>query len=148
MAKLTKAVKMDATTQKLIQHEQAKLSDSDLVGGKVLIQMEDYSGTRLPTDWDIDTPLHDILMVEYVDENEFGEVLRDGIWVKQEITSKLWRVGRVIKAGPNSNPHIKDRLIMFPSDKGIPLISFNGKKYIFLNEDRVFAVLKERENND
>jgi len=142
MGKLTKAVKADAITQKLIQHEQAKLSANDLVGGKVLVQMDEYAGTSIPTDWEIDTPLHDILMVQYVDENEHGEILRNGIWLKQEITNKLWRVGRVIKAGPKANPYLKDSLIMFPSDKGIP-ISFAGKKYIFLNEDRVFAVMKD-----
>ena len=146
MAKLTKEVKIDSVTRANIQGAQLSVANQDLVGGKVLMQLEDYNSTRLPMDWEIETPLHDILMVEYVDENEFGEVKRDGIWIKQEMVNKLWRVGRVIKAGPKASSYLHDALIMFPSDKGIPLVSFNGKKFIFLNEERVFAIVKNPSN--
>ena len=142
MAKLTKQVKVDSVTKSLIQHAQATTGVEDLVGGKVLLQLDEYANTSIPTDWDIEMPLHDILMVSYVDENASGEICRNGIWLKQEITNKLWRVGRVVKAGPRANPYLVNALIMFPSDKGIP-ISFGGKKYVFLNEERVFAVMKE-----
>lgn len=139
-------VKADKTTTRTVQAAQAALARDDLVGAKTSFKMDEVGTTRIPNDWDIETPLHDIIMAEYVDENEHGEVLRNGIWLKQEITNKLWRVAKVLKMGPSCSDNIKPGvLIMFPSDKGIPMITFSGQKLIFLNEERIFAIVKKPE---
>ena len=76
------------------------------------------------------------------DENNNGEVNRDGIWLKQDITSKMWRVALVIKAGPTCSGNVKvGDYVMYPSDKGLPMVRTN-KKYIFLNESRIFCTCK------
>lgn len=144
MGRLTEIKKADKATTLSVQSEQARASKEDLVGGRTTFKMDETGSTRIPGDWDIETPLHDIIMAEYADENAQGEVLRDGIWLKQEITNKLWRVAKVLKMGPSCSENIKPGvLIMFPSDRGIPMITFSGKKLIFLNEERIFAIVKK-----
>ena len=148
MSRLADFVKADKATTKAVQTEQLKAAREDRVGAKPTIMMRATRSTRIPNDWDIETPLHDIIMAEYVDENEHGEVLRDGIWLKQEITNKLWRVAKVLKMGPQCSENVKPGvLIMFPSDRGIPMITFSGKKLIFLNEERIFAIVKKPKRN-
>jgi hypothetical protein len=79
-------------------------------------------------------------MAEYADENAQGEVLRDGIWLKQEVTNRMWRVARILKKGPKCAERIEvGALYMFPSDRGIPMVTFKGKKLVFFNEERIFA---------
>ncbi len=142
--KYTKVVKADKATTMSIQSEQARASREDLIGGRSSFKIDETGTTRIPGDWDIKTPLHDIIMAEFVDENDAGEILRDGIWLKQEITNKLWRVARVLKCGPSCSGNVKPGvLVMFPSDRGIPMVTFFGKKLIFLNEERIFAIVEK-----
>jgi hypothetical protein len=142
--KYTKVVKADRATTRSIQSEQMRAAREDLIGGRSVFKMDETGTTRIPGDWDIKTPLHDIIMAEFADENDAGEILRDGIWLKQEITNKLWRVARVIKCGPSCSDNvIPGALVMFPSDRGIPMVTFFGKKLIFLNEERIFAIVEK-----
>lgn len=91
----------------------------------------------------VDKLLGDILMVEYVDDLGDGMVNRGGIILKSEINSKMWRTGRVVKTGPIVPKEITEgTLIRFPSDKGLKGI-FCGKKYVFLNAERVFCTVKQ-----
>ena len=108
------------------------------------LNLDTMQGTRLTRDWITKKLLGDIVMAEYVDENEHGEVMREGIWLKQDITGKLWRVAKVVMKGPqcSDNFNIGD-LIRFPGDRGIPMISAGGKKFIYLNEERIFDVVEE-----
>lgn len=86
--------------------------------------------------------LGDMLKVEYVDENEKGEINRGGIWVTQDMGTKLWRVGRVIMRGPQAPNEIQvGTYIRFPSDRGIPAVS-QGTKCIYLNAERVFEIVR------
>ena len=103
--------------------------------------LESMQGVAVPTDYEITSVLGDILMYEIVDENESGEVNRGGIWIKQDVTQKMWRVAKVYKAGPRCSDNIKEGdFVMYPSDRGIPMINRDKKKYIFLNEPRIFCV--------
>jgi co-chaperonin GroES (HSP10) len=143
MGKLTKAVDMSPAQKHDVYTKQIQATQNDQVGGRTLLQLDEYANLNMPSDWEVDQPLHDILMVELVDENEHGEILRGGIFIKQEVVNKLWRVGRVVKTGPAVKPYLEvGKLVMFPSDRGIPIIAFGGKKVIFLNEDRIFAIVK------
>ena len=151
MPKLTQAVRADALTQQAVAEAQLHAARQDQVGGRVSINLDELGAVKLPSDWDIVMPLGDIIMATYIDENEHGEVLRDGIWLKQELTNRLWRVGKIIKCGPGCSPYLKpELLVMFPSDRGIPMINFYGQKLIFLNEERIFAIVEkpQKEKND
>lgn len=107
------------------------------------LDLTEMQGIEIPCNYEITGVLGDILMCEVADESSSGEVNRGGIWLKQEINSKMWRVARVVKVGPqcSGNVHVGD-LVMYPSDKGLPMVKL-GKKYIFLNEQRIFCICKE-----
>jgi hypothetical protein len=106
------------------------------------LDLTEMQGVSIPAEYEIDMVLGDTLLCELVDENSTGEVNRNGIWIKQEVTTKMWRVAKVSKVGPQCSGNIKiDDYIMYPSDRGLPMIRTN-KKYIFLNESRVFCTCK------
>jgi co-chaperonin GroES (HSP10) len=106
------------------------------------LDLTEMQGIAIPTSFEVDKVLGDTLMCELIDENKEGEVQRDGIWLKQEINGKMWRVAKVIKLGPQCSGVVQEGdCVMYPSDKGLPMVSLR-KKYIFLNEARIFAVVK------
>jgi hypothetical protein len=113
------------------------------VHGIPTLQLDNMIGVRIPGEWEVVDVMGDIVMAEYADENEHGEVQRDGIWLKQEVTQKMWRVARILKKGPGCSERIiEGELYMFPSDRGIPMISYSGKKLVFFNEERLFCHVK------
>jgi len=115
----------------------------DEVHGLPSLKLDDMMGTSVPSEFEFDAVFGDIVMCEIIDENEHGEVIRDGIWVKQDITKKLWRRGRVILKGPKCIELEVGDEVAYPSDRGIPMVSSNRKKYIFLNMERLFGKLKK-----
>ena len=107
------------------------------------IQLEAYkTDTFELSDWDLTSVLDDILMVQYVDASETGkEVMRNGIYVSVDITTHVWREGKIILAGPNCRFTKKGDHVVFPNDKGIRASNINGiRNIVFLNEARVFGV--------
>lgn len=92
-------------------------------------------------DYETDKVMGDIVKIEYIDENEKGEVNRGGIWVNLDMGTKLWRVGKIVKRGSQAPAELQEGvLVRFPSDRGIPCVS-NGKKYIYLNAERIFETV-------
>jgi len=121
----------------------------DLTGGYKTLNLDEMQGVDVPSDFEIDGVFGDIVAVTPVDENEFGEINHDGIWLKKDITKKLWRRGRVIFIGPLVNigleyDDIKEGdLVAYPSDKGLNMIQGKDKKKIvFLNKERLFCKLR------
>lgn len=107
--------------------------------------LDQMQGTTVPSDFEIVGVLGDIVMCELVDESPTGEVLRDGIWVKPDVTHKMWRVAKITKLGPKCSSNIKvGDNVMYPSDKGLPMVSRGGKKVVFLNEERIFAIVNPK----
>jgi co-chaperonin GroES (HSP10) len=106
------------------------------------LDLMEMQGVSIPLSFEIENVLGDILMCELADENDQGEVNRGGIWLKQDISGKMWRVAKVIKTGPDCTKNVKaGDFVMYPSDKGIPMVKL-GKKYVFLNEQRLFCTCK------
>ena len=106
------------------------------------LDLDDMQGIGIPLEYEVDGVLGDILMCEIIDETEQGEVNRNGIWLKQEVSGKMWRVAKVIKTGPQCSGTVKiGDCVMYPSDKGLPMIHLK-KKYVFLNEPRIFCICK------
>lgn len=113
----------------------------DKIGG--IVQLDQYQGHALELDgWTLTNVLDDILMVQYVDINEDGtEIKRGNIWVPINAVNFVWRVGRIILAGPNCKSVKEGDYIVFPNDKGIQAANINDLKHIvFLNEGRIFGI--------
>lgn len=93
-------------------------------------------------DYETDQIMGDMVKVEVIDENSQGEVNRGGIWINQDTGTRLWRIGRIVKRGALAAPELQEGvLVRYPSDRGIPCVSA-GKKYIYLNSERVFETVK------
>lgn len=113
----------------------------DLIKG--LVQIDNYKGSQFELDgWELTKVLDDILMVQYADINEDGDLVKRGsMWVPINAVNHVWRVGKVLLAGPNCKTVKEGDFIVFPNDKGIQVSNLNGLKHIvFLNEARIFGV--------
>lgn len=105
------------------------------------LDLSDMQGVGVPVDYDIRQVMGDILMCEVADESPNGDINRGGVWIKQEVVTRMWRVAKVVKAGPLCSGVVKvGDHVMYPSDKGLPMIQ-HKKKYIFLNESRIFCTV-------
>lgn len=123
------------------QTEALRANLEDRVKG--VIQLEAYADKPFELDdWELVSVLDDILLVQYIDSSDDGrEVMRNGIYVSVDVTTHVWRVGKVILAGPNCRFTSVGDHVVFPNDKGIRASNINGiKNAVFLNEPRVFGV--------
>lgn len=95
--------------------------------------------------------MDDVLLVEYIDANDNGEIMRDGIYMPGNMTRNAWRKAKVILAGPNAQYVKVGDIVIFPNDKGINIskIEVAGHGIIeqgrFINEDRLFGICKPKE---
>jgi hypothetical protein len=115
----------------------------DKVKGYAPLNLDECQGLASLSndDFETDKLMGDLLKVEYIDELPTGEVNRGGIFIKQEMGTRLWRIGKVIKRGAMAPEEIQEgTLVRFPSDKGIPCVS-SGKKYVYLNAERIFETV-------
>ena len=71
---------------------------------KHLIDLSTHSegDIGLTDDFELNFIFDDILLVEYVDENDEGEIQRNGIFVPTNAVTKAWRKARVILTGPKA----------------------------------------------
>jgi hypothetical protein len=104
--------------------------------------MEDYILTHV---------FDDVLLVEPKDLSEDGDnIVRNGILVPVNAVRSAWRKGIILLAGPNVKFCKVGDIVLYPSDKGLPVsgmdIEGHGKlkKGIFLNEQRLFGICKPK----
>jgi co-chaperonin GroES (HSP10) len=119
---------------------------------KHLIDLSTHSegDIGLTDDFELNFIFDDILLVEYVDENDEGEVQRNGIFVPTNAVTKAWRKARVILTGPKVEYAKVGDVVIFPNNLGVTIsnLDINGKrlkKGIFLNEDRLFGICTLKE---
>tara|TARA_R110002020_G_scaffold205952_5_gene410669 strand:+ start:2086 stop:2502 length:417 start_codon:yes stop_codon:yes gene_type:complete len=104
-------------------------------------------------DYELNFIFDDILLIEYVDETEQGDVMRGGIVVPSNALNKAWRKGRVILAGPDSKYAKEGDIVIFPNNMGVSIsgVSITGKGNVkagvFLNEERMFGICKLKNDN-
>ena len=80
--------------------------------------------------------MEDVLLCKYKDETEDGQALiRNGIHIPLNVDTKAWRIGEVLLAGTKSEYVKVGDHICFPNNLGI-----------FLNESRIFGIVKPFEN--
>lgn len=110
------------------------------------MNLDEYQNTKLPNDWKVTGLLDDIIMVEFCDSGlgDGDNVERNGVFIPVDVSKSLWRVGIVRLMGPKCSPQLKvGDNVLFPNDKGIRAVSVENKvKYVFINEQRIFGVVK------
>lgn len=104
--------------------------------------------------FDLSQILDDVILAEFVDETENGEMMRGSLVISTNASTNAWRVGRAILVGPNVKMIKKDDYIIFPNNLGIPISNIDVENYgklkkgIFINEQRIFgkAIPRKEEN--
>lgn len=132
----------------------AQRSIDTLATQKHLIDLSTHSegDMGLTDNFELEMIFDDILLVEYVDENEHGEVQRNGIYVPTNAITKAWRKAKVVLAGPKAEYAKIGDVVIFPNNLGVTVanIDVQGttvKKGIFLNEDRLFGICKIKDGS-
>lgn len=97
----------------------------------------------------------DILLVIPKDLSADGEsIMRNGLFVPVNAVRSAWRKGEVILAGPNVKYCKVGDIVMYPSDKGLPVAGMEVENFgkvkngIFLNEERLFGICKPKTVDD
>tara|TARA_R110000824_G_scaffold55449_1_gene152731 strand:+ start:2242 stop:2673 length:432 start_codon:yes stop_codon:yes gene_type:complete len=109
-------------------------------------------------DYDLTFLFDDILLIEYVDlaedfNNGTDAIERNGILIPTNQITMAWRKGRVILAGPKAKYAKEGDIVLFPNNMGVTITGATvpGKgtveKGIFLNEERMFGICKEKDDN-
>ena len=107
----------------------------------------------LSDDFELSFIFDDILLVEYIDESEDGDIQRNGIFVPTNAITRAWRKAKVILAGPKAKYAQEDDIVIFPHNLGVTIsnmdIAGKGKvkKGVFLNEDRIFGICKLKDDS-
>ena len=97
--------------------------------------------------------MEDVILCKYKDETEDGAALiRNGIHIPLNVDTKAWRIGEVLLAWTKCEYVKKGDHVCFPNNLGIPIANLEvqdiGKvrKGIFLNESRIFGIVKPFES--
>jgi predicted RecA/RadA family phage recombinase len=105
--------------------------------------------------YDLCAMLDDVMLIEFVDAGgDTSTIVRGGIVVPVNAETNAWRIGKVILQGNNCKLVKQGDHVMFPNNMGVPItnieVTGHGTVHhgIFLNEQRIFGVVKPRENND
>jgi co-chaperonin GroES (HSP10) len=105
--------------------------------------------------YQVSAVLSDVLLVEYVDLADDGEsISRGGLIIPTNTLTKAWRKGKVVLTGPDVKYVKKDDIVMFPNNygasaAGLEVLDYGSiKKGVFLNEDRIFSILKSNDSTE
>lgn len=106
--------------------------------------IEKYAIESIPCkDWTFTHLLDDIIMCEFADADKDGVVMRNGIALPTDASRAVWRVGKVLMKGDDVPDWLEiGNYVMFPNDRGIKSTVKDGSEVIFLNVDRIFAVVE------
>jgi len=104
-------------------------------------------------DYELSFIFDDILLIEYVDETEDGDVMKGSIVVPSNALNKAWSKGRVILSGPDAKYAKEGDVVILPNNMGVTIsgVTITGKGKIkngvFLNEERMFGICKLKNDN-
>ena len=104
-------------------------------------------------DYELNFIFDDILLIEYADETDRGEIERNGILIPANAMNKAWRRGKVILTGPDVKYTKEGDIVIFPNNMGVTIsnvtITNKGKirNGVFLNEERMFGICKKKDDS-
>ena len=104
-------------------------------------------------EYDLTFLFDDILLIEYADETQEGEIERNGILIPTNALNKAWRKGKVILAGPDAKYAKEGDIVVFPNNMGVTIngVAVTGKGRVrtgvFLNEERMFGICKKKDDS-
>lgn len=105
--------------------------------------------------YDLCSLLDDIILAEFVDDGgSSNTIVRNGILVPVNAETNAWRIGKVILKGDGCKLVKSGDCICFPNNLGVPISNIevsghgNVRYGIFLNEQRIFGVVKPRKQDD
>lgn len=133
--------------------EQYLKSNNIEQGGRSLIDLSSKERQNLDFDgYILSKVFDDIILVDLIDEDESGNVKRNGIFIPTGNTIKTWRKGIVLLTGKSVTQCKKNDIVIFPHDMGCYVTNVTVKDYgklkkgIFLNEERIFGCCEK--NNE
>jgi hypothetical protein len=124
---------------------------------KSLIDLSTHSRNSLNSvfvGFDLSDLLDDILLVEFVDEGGTSNtIIRNGIVVPINAETNAWRIGKVVLCGSSCRLVKRGDYVCFPNNMGVPIANIEVVDHgrighgIFLNEQRIFGVVKPRKSD-
>lgn len=136
----------------------AQLNIDKLSPTRSLIDLSGFPKNSLDSSligYDLVDVLDDIVLAEFVDVSSSGnEIVRNGLVVPINTQTNAWRIGLVVLCGKGCSLVKKGDYICFPNNLGINIskIEVDGYGLIdqgqFLNEHRIFGVVKKREKKN
>ena len=125
---------------------------------KSLIDLSGFPSNSLDSSligYDLVDVLDDIILAEFVDVSSSGnEIIRNGLVVPINAQTNAWRIGLVVLAGKGCQLVKRGDYICFPNNLGVNIskIEVEGHGIVesgqFLNEHRIFGVVKHRVKKD
>jgi hypothetical protein len=136
----------------------AQLDIDKLTPSRSLIDLTGFAANSLDSTligYDLENVLDDIVLAELIDVGVSGnEIIRNGLIIPVNAEAKAWRIGEVVLCGKGCTLVQKGDLICFPNNMGINISKITVVDYgqiehgQFLNEHRIFGVVKPRKQND
>jgi cellobiose-specific phosphotransferase system component IIB len=132
----------------------AQASIDLLTPTKSLIDLSSHSsGDFGIEDYELGFIFDDIVLVEYIDTADAGDVImRNGLYIPTNTLNKAWRKAKVILVGPQVKYTKVSDIVIFPNNLGVTVsnidISGHGKltNAVFLNESRIFGICTPKQN--
>ena len=136
----------------------ANINIDKLTPSRSLIDLSGFPKNSLDSaliGYDLVDVLDDIILTEFVDVSVSGnEIIRNGLVVPINTQTNAWRIGIVVLCGKGCTLVKKGDYICFPNNLGINISKVEVEGYgmvdagHFLNEHRIFGVVKKRISNN
>jgi len=133
----------------------AALNIDKLIPTRSLIDLSGFPKNSLDSTligYDLVDVLDDIILAEFVDVSSSGnEIVRNGLVVPINTQTNAWRIGLVVLCGKGCSLVKKGDYICFPNNMGVNIskVEVDGYGKVeagqFLNEHRIFGVVKKKE---
>lgn len=136
----------------------AQINVDKIAPSRSLIDLTGFPKNSLDSSlmgYDLVDVLDDIVLAEFVDVTASGnEIIRNGLVVPINADTNAWRIGLVVLCGKGCTLVKKGDYICFPNNMGINISKIDVEGYgvidqgQFLNEHRIFGVVKKREKKN
>lgn len=92
--------------------------------------------------WNITKLYKDTLWVQMIDEPDADYVHKNGLYLRPSAARPVFRLGKVLLAGPTSTAKVDDYVLIPPGFGIFGLKNVGGYKTCFIAEEKVMAVVE------